>query len=160
MDVMFGSNARKVGGGSGSEQRYRDVHPLYWQEHTCKPVADGGKYLLMSKRNGGWNNERMIIENAVIMAWLTNRTLVIPNHLRYDHMHGEESFEKFLDLSYVMLFVCVCVYVMMFVYVCVCHAVCVCVCGGVSVWRCECMRVCRYDLCMRVWVRMCVQAIM
>ena len=55
----------------------------------------------MSKRNGGWNNERMIIENAIIMAWLTNRTLVIPKSLKYDHMHGKESFEKFLELRFV-----------------------------------------------------------
>jgi hypothetical protein len=87
-------------------QRYRDVYPLYWKAPPCAqpaPVID--RYLLMSKRNGGWNNERMIMENAIIMAWLTNRTLVLPNRLRYDHMHGEETFEKFVDFSYLRCFV-------------------------------------------------------
>ena len=42
----------------------------------------------------------MILENALIMAWLTNRTLVIPHELHFDHMHGKESFEKFIDFRY------------------------------------------------------------
>ncbi len=42
----------------------------------------------------------MIIENAIVFAYVSNRTLVIPSSFRYDHMHGLESFEKFLDLSY------------------------------------------------------------
>ena len=94
------------------------MYPLYWQNHTCAPIADNGKYLLMSKRNGGWNNERMIIENALILAWVTQRTLVIPKELHYDHMHGKESFETFLDLR------CDCACVR----VCECACVCVCVC--------------------------------
>ncbi len=100
--TIFQSIFGRKGKGKGGVDlpRYSDIYPLYWKNTTCVPVEDSGKYLLMSKRNGGWNNERMIIENAIVMAWITGRTLVIPKELHFDHMHGRENFEKFLDLRW------------------------------------------------------------
>ena len=58
----------------------------YWEEdgmvfeshqHDDDGLNTNG-YLTMDDDTGGWNNVRMALEMAVIMAYMTNRTLVLP----------------------------------------------------------------------------------
>ena len=58
-----------VEGGESGGEKYKDFFPLYWDSFKCQEMRDQGRYLLMSKRNGGWNNERMIIEVCCCCWW-------------------------------------------------------------------------------------------
>eukprot|EP01097_Dermamoeba_algensis_P008487 TRINITY_DN5684_c0_g1_i1.p1 TRINITY_DN5684_c0_g1~~TRINITY_DN5684_c0_g1_i1.p1 ORF type:complete len:480 (-),score=112.40 TRINITY_DN5684_c0_g1_i1:162-1565(-) len=55
---------------------------LYWKKdqlrdnYSKKPESE--KYLAFDTWRGGFNNERMSVEFAFVLAYLTNRTLVIP----------------------------------------------------------------------------------
>lgn len=59
----------------------------------------GVGYLSFEPWNGGWNNRRMSVENAFILAHLTNRTLILPPKLNAAQLDGGMTgYEDFFDL--------------------------------------------------------------
>eukprot|EP01063_Lacrimia_lanifica_P005038 TRINITY_DN12863_c0_g1_i1.p1 TRINITY_DN12863_c0_g1~~TRINITY_DN12863_c0_g1_i1.p1 ORF type:complete len:469 (+),score=143.76 TRINITY_DN12863_c0_g1_i1:96-1409(+) len=62
-------------------------------------TVNGQRYLTFTPWNGGWNNRRMSLEIAVVLAVATNRTLVLPPVSTAAQMHGELGYEDFFDLK-------------------------------------------------------------
>jgi GDP-fucose protein O-fucosyltransferase len=66
---------------------------VYWKDypsdaHFQSAYAKYGptnKYLTFEPDEGGWNNQRMMIETMVVFALVMGRTLVIPAAARYDY---------------------------------------------------------------------------
>ncbi|KAJ9471059.1 GDP-fucose protein O-fucosyltransferase 2 [Diplonema papillatum] len=66
---------------------------------SAYPVVQGEvKFLTFEPWNGGWNNRRMSLEIALLLAMATNRTLVLPPVSRVALMTTPSGYEEFFDL--------------------------------------------------------------
>ncbi|KAJ9471060.1 GDP-fucose protein O-fucosyltransferase 2 [Diplonema papillatum] len=63
------------------------------------------RYLSFEPWNGGWNNRRMSLEIALLLAKLTNRTLVLPPRSRVALMAVDSDYEEFFNVTAMRQFV-------------------------------------------------------
>eukprot|EP01062_Namystynia_karyoxenos_P006246 TRINITY_DN12180_c0_g1_i1.p1 TRINITY_DN12180_c0_g1~~TRINITY_DN12180_c0_g1_i1.p1 ORF type:complete len:502 (+),score=178.01 TRINITY_DN12180_c0_g1_i1:101-1507(+) len=63
------------------------------------------RYVTFEPWNGGWNNRRMSLELAFLIALKTNRTLVLPPVRRVAKLPGVSGYESFFSLSVMRRFV-------------------------------------------------------
>ena len=83
------------------EIRRRGVDLLYWEKfrrrgEEAPRAAD--KYLVFNFWPGGFNNLRMSLELAAVLALLLNRTLVLPPRQHYYLLEGESEMGEFFAL--------------------------------------------------------------
>eukprot|EP00755_Sulcionema_specki_P025506 Sspe_Gene.83477::Locus_54758_Transcript_1_1_Confidence_1.000_Length_1810::g.83477::m.83477/K03691/POFUT; peptide-O-fucosyltransferase len=64
-----------------------------------KYLRGEGRYLSFEPWNGGWNNRRMSLEIAFLLARATNRTLVLPPAAPVALLPKPSGFEEFFQLS-------------------------------------------------------------
>jgi len=80
---------------------------LYWKKHASGIIKSGGgvgeKFLTFLTDCGEFDEIRMSFEHAVLIAWVTGRTLVLPLpgfwHLLGDDDEGESQYDMFFDLD-------------------------------------------------------------
>eukprot|EP00756_Hemistasia_phaeocysticola_P046659 Hpha_TRINITY_DN2045_c0_g1::TRINITY_DN2045_c0_g1_i1::g.82942::m.82942 len=63
------------------------------------------KWLVFEPWNGGWNNRRMSLELAFVLALKTNRTLVLPPVRPVAKLPGRSGYETFFNLTHLRRFV-------------------------------------------------------
>ena len=78
---------------------------LYW-EQLKRPLKQYNasipeKYLVYVVWAGGLSNQRMSFETAAALAYLTNRTLVLPDKVAMPHLKGDTRYSEddFYDLE-------------------------------------------------------------
>lgn len=87
----------------------------YWKTTEDMPKkASNGKYVTFLKDCGGFNNIRMGFEHAVLMAWVTGRTLVLPPPEGWylidfgpikrggSYSKGVTDYKEFFDMDHLM----------------------------------------------------------
>lgn len=75
--------------------KYYERFPLGPDAFLYERDEDNPRYVTFNSDCGGWNNIRMGFEHAVLMAWTTNRTLVMPPSLPFYLIDfGPFAFEK------------------------------------------------------------------
>lgn len=60
-----------------SEMQCSEQHKVYIDGQEVCDKRQGVKYLSYQPPGGGWNNQRIVFENAVVLAKLLNRTLIV-----------------------------------------------------------------------------------
>jgi len=96
--LIAGLNCEKYGG--PSEEIASDL--VYWKDipkdaEFTSPFADKGpktKYLTFEPDEGGWNNIRMSMETAVVLAQAMGRTLVLPPEQHMYLLRNDKRQEK------------------------------------------------------------------
>jgi len=54
-----------------------EEHHVYIEGQVVCENSEGVKYLSYQPSGGGWNNQRVVLENAVVLAKILNRTLIV-----------------------------------------------------------------------------------
>lgn len=81
------------------QQRTDFIYYLKWYfESLFKFYSGEAGYLYLKPYPGGFNNIRMSLELAFCLAYLTNRTLILPNAYHVYLLEGTSDFSTFFDL--------------------------------------------------------------
>ena len=64
-----------------------EEHKIYMDGQVVCEKSEGVKYLSYHPGGGGWNNQRIALENAVVLAKLLNRTLVVQPLAPHQELH-------------------------------------------------------------------------
>eukprot|EP01061_Rhynchopus_euleeides_P047427 TRINITY_DN94_c1_g2_i1.p1 TRINITY_DN94_c1_g2~~TRINITY_DN94_c1_g2_i1.p1 ORF type:complete len:463 (+),score=128.76 TRINITY_DN94_c1_g2_i1:307-1695(+) len=105
-------------GGSSQGRGAQDARPASLGAATPAPIPnDGvreipaeGEYVSFEPWNGGWNNRRMGLELAYLMAYVLNRTLVLPPVTKAVLTPGETAFTDYYSIRQMRRFIRVLTY--------------------------------------------------
>ena len=77
------------------------IFSYYWKDNDYPNLMykNNGKYLCFEPWLGGFNNIRMSLELATCLAYLLNRTLVIPPTYKMYLLSKESNLNDFFDLK-------------------------------------------------------------
>ncbi|MEE9372264.1 MAG: GlcNAc-transferase family protein [Saprospiraceae bacterium] len=83
-----------------SQQRTDFIYHLKWNfDNILKNYSGEKGYLVVKPWPGGFNNIRMSLELGICLAFLTDRTLVLPVAYNMYLLEGQTAFSDFYDLS-------------------------------------------------------------
>lgn len=82
------------------QERTDYIYNAKWKfPHLLKHYNGEKGYLFFQPWPGGFNNIRMSLEQAVCLAYLTNRTLILPPTYDMYLLEGQNNLEDFFDLD-------------------------------------------------------------
>lgn len=82
--------------------RCLDEHKVYIHGRLLCDKSQGVRYLSYQPPGGGWNNQRIVFENALVLAKLLNRTLIVQPlapHEELRRVHKVRDYEKYNMVS-------------------------------------------------------------
>ena len=83
-----------------AQERTDYIYHVKWDfQDIFKRYHGESGTLILKPWPGGFNNIRMSLELSVCLAYLTNRTLVLPSAYHMYLLEGQSSFEDFFELS-------------------------------------------------------------
>ena len=83
-----------------TQERTDYIYFLKWNfENIFKNYSGQNGYLYIKPWKGGFNNIRMSLELGVCLAYLTDRTVVLPSSYNMYLLQGEQDFADFFDTN-------------------------------------------------------------